>query len=76
GRLEHIDAYYIPVDQHYQPLPIESGEPLQQVCDHFLECVRDNTPSALSSGGVGAHLVQILCALTTSLNQGGEWVTL
>jgi predicted dehydrogenase len=50
------------------PVPVE---PLQQVCQHFLHCLHTQTPSTISSGWVGVQFVQILCALTRSIQQGG-----
>jgi myo-inositol 2-dehydrogenase/D-chiro-inositol 1-dehydrogenase len=41
-----------------------------------MTCVLDNTPSQVSSGWVGTQLVQILAALTESLNKGGKPVFL
>lgn len=75
GRLEQTDRHFTPVDQQHQVLPVEPIEPLQQMCQHFLDCVQNNTPSSISSGWVGAELVQILMALTTSLRQNGATVT-
>jgi predicted dehydrogenase len=76
GHLENLNQHYIPVDQHYQPLTTEAAEPLQQVCQHFLHCALNNSPSNLSSGWVGAQLVKILSALTQSINQNGTTVEL
>lgn len=55
-------------------LTTAATEPLWQVCDHFLTCVQRNQTSILSSGWVGAELVQILSAMTTSLQQDGASV--
>lgn len=74
GRLEQTDRHFTPVDQQVQIIDLEPTEPLQQVCCHFLECVRQNTPSPISPGWLGAELVQILTALTRSLHSGGEVV--
>ena len=52
-------------------IPIEDTEPLYTACDHFLQCVQKNQPSTISSGHLGAKFVEILGALTQSLNQGG-----
>lgn len=52
-------------------LTLEPKEPLYQACDHFLQCVRTNQPSTISPGHLGAKFVEILRALTESLNQGG-----
>ncbi|MBW4486538.1 MAG: Gfo/Idh/MocA family oxidoreductase [Trichocoleus desertorum ATA4-8-CV12] len=68
--------YYTPIEQRHEVLSLEPGEPLQQVCTHFLHCVRDNTPSPISSGRVGTELVRVLNALTESLNQSGQPINL
>jgi predicted dehydrogenase len=46
-------------------------EPLGHLCDHFLTCVRDHRPSTISPGWLGAELVQVLSALSASLQAGG-----
>lgn len=74
GQLERSPSAFIPTDQQLKVLSLEPAEPLQQVCDHFLSCARQNIPSSISSGWVGTHLVQVLSALTTSLNQGGTLI--
>ncbi|HLO50134.1 MAG TPA: Gfo/Idh/MocA family oxidoreductase [Kamptonema sp.] len=64
------------VDKSSEILPVESVEPLQQVCDRFLNCVENNTPSPISSGWVGVELVKILSALSESLKLGGQPITI
>jgi len=76
GDFEQQNELFIPTHQHTQVLPVEPAEPLRQVCTHFLNCVQQNTPSTISSGEVGTQLVNILCALTESLQQEGVVVTL
>jgi myo-inositol 2-dehydrogenase/D-chiro-inositol 1-dehydrogenase len=76
GEFERQENRFIPVNQRQQLLEIETGEPLRRVCNHFMTCVLDNTPSQVSSGWVGTQLVQILAALTESLNKGGKPVFL
>lgn len=72
GNLEPQSGQFVPSGQQQQPIELEPIEPLQAVCDHFLDCVQQNKPSRISSGWLGAELVQILAALTESLNQGGK----
>lgn len=67
---------FSPIAQPPQPIAIEPVEPLQQVCRHFIDCVQSNTPSPISPGGLGAELVEILTALTLSLQQGGQRIQL
>jgi predicted dehydrogenase len=76
GRLERQQQHYAPIAQAHLPLSLEAIEPLQAVCTHFLDCVQTNTPSQISSGWLGAELVQILAGLTRSLNQNGQPVAL
>ncbi|NEP47410.1 MAG: Gfo/Idh/MocA family oxidoreductase [Moorea sp. SIO3C2] len=75
GHFEQNGEYFIPAGQHRQVLDLESLEPLYSVCDRFLNSVRLSQPSSISSGWVGAQLVQILTCLSQSLHQGGVPVT-
>ncbi|MCA1992283.1 MAG: Gfo/Idh/MocA family oxidoreductase [Coleofasciculus sp. S288] len=75
GYLEQNGDYFTPTGQHREVVEIEPGEPLRLVCDRFLTRVRNSQPSPISSGWVGAKLVQILCCLSQSLQQGGRPVT-
>jgi predicted dehydrogenase len=74
GQLEPVGEHFLPVNQQQQILELAQTEPLQEVCRHFLECVQQNKPSDASPGWLGAELVEILSALTRSLNQGGQQV--
>ncbi|MCP6759183.1 MAG: Gfo/Idh/MocA family oxidoreductase [Fischerella sp. CENA71] len=76
GELEVQGNSYIPINQSQQVLQIEKNEPLKRVCDRFVSCVHNNSPCPVSSGWVGTQLVNILAALTQSLNQGGKPVVL
>lgn len=71
GEFELRENQYIPINQTQQVLELEKTEPLKQVCSHFLNCIQTNTPPTISSGWVGTELVEILTALTRSLQQGG-----
>ncbi|NEP30951.1 MULTISPECIES: Gfo/Idh/MocA family oxidoreductase [unclassified Moorena] len=75
GYFEQNGEYFIPAGQHREVLDLESLEPLYSVCDRFLNSVRLSQPSSISSGWVGAQLVQILSCLSQSLHQGGVPVT-
>lgn len=61
---------FVPMAERREVLTLEAGEPLRRVCDRFLHCITTQTAPSLSSGWVGAKLVNILAALTQSLNQG------
>ncbi|MFB2770316.1 Gfo/Idh/MocA family protein [Pelatocladus sp. BLCC-F211] len=76
GELEVQGSNYIPINQSQQVLQIEKNEPLKRVCDRFVSCVHNNSPCPVSSGWVGTQLVNILAALTESLNQDGKPVVL
>lgn len=53
-------------------LNLESAEPLQRVCDRFLNCVQTNTPCPTSSGSASVQLIRILSTLSKSLELGGQ----
>ncbi|MBW4563598.1 MAG: Gfo/Idh/MocA family oxidoreductase [Mojavia pulchra JT2-VF2] len=72
GEFELQGNQFLPVNQRQETLEIEKAEPLQRVCDRFVTCILKNIPPVVSSGWVGTELVQILAALTASLNQGGQ----
>lgn len=72
GQLEQTGEQFTPINQTREVLSLEPAEPLQQVCNHFLTCVQQNIPSQVSSGWIGARLVNTLCALTNSLSQDGQ----
>lgn len=76
GEFEQQGNHFIPVNQKQVVLELEPGEPLQRVCSTFVTSVINNTPSEVSSGWVGTQLVEILAALTESLEQGGKPVFL
>ena len=76
GRIESQDGQFIPAGVEQAILPLANREPLGQVCNHFLTCVKENQASQISSGWVGTGLVKILLALSESLNQGGRTVTI
>ncbi|MEA5503651.1 Gfo/Idh/MocA family oxidoreductase [Halotia wernerae UHCC 0503] len=76
GEFESQGNQFLSVNQRREVLELETGEPLQRVCDRFVTCIIKNTPPVVSSGWVGTELVQILSALTISLNQGGQAVFL
>ncbi|MBW4419082.1 MAG: Gfo/Idh/MocA family oxidoreductase [Myxacorys californica WJT36-NPBG1] len=72
GQFERQGNRFRPVHQRQEAIKLSSGEPLNQVCEHFLACVRCNQPSDISPGWLGAELVQILVALSESMQQGGR----
>ncbi|MEH2393953.1 MAG: Gfo/Idh/MocA family oxidoreductase [Nostoc sp.] len=72
GEFEQQGNQFIPVNQRQIVLELETGEPLQRVCSGFVISILNNTPSEVSSGWVGTELVEILAALTVSLQQDGK----
>ncbi|OUC12958.1 MAG: oxidoreductase [Alkalinema sp. CACIAM 70d] len=74
GELQLQGASFVPVNQQREILEPIGQEPLARVCDHFLACVQQNQPSAISSGWLGADLVRVLQALSRSMEQEGAWV--
>ncbi|MDZ8091279.1 MAG: Gfo/Idh/MocA family oxidoreductase [Nostoc sp. DedQUE05] len=76
GEFEQQGNQFIPVNQRQVVLELETGEPLGRVCSSFVVSILNNTPSEISSGWVGTQLVEILAALTVSLEQGGKPVFL
>ncbi|MBW4616029.1 MAG: Gfo/Idh/MocA family oxidoreductase [Desmonostoc vinosum HA7617-LM4] len=72
GEFERQGNQFMPINQSQAVLDLEAGEPLKRVCDRFVASVLNNTPPEISSGWVGTQLVEILAALTASLEQGGE----
>ncbi|MDZ7965138.1 MAG: Gfo/Idh/MocA family oxidoreductase [Nostoc sp. DedSLP03] len=76
GEFEQQGNQFIPVNQRQIVLELEPGEPLGRVCSSFVVSILNNTPSEISSGWVGTELVEILAALTLSLEQGGKPVFL
>jgi predicted dehydrogenase len=68
------DGRWLPTNLDRQVIPVPAGEPLKAVCQHFLDCVNTGQSSQVSSGAMGTTLVQILQALSTSLNSEGKTV--
>jgi len=58
--------------RHREVLNLESAEPLQRVCDRFLNCVQTNTSCPTSSGSASVELIRILSTLSKSLELGGQ----
>ncbi len=76
GRIELQSNKLIPAGVKQEILELDNSEPLGQVCDHFLTCVKDHQASQISSGRIGTGLVKILSALSESLHQGGQIVSI
>jgi predicted dehydrogenase len=72
GFFQRQGERFIPDGQQSEVLEIEAGEPLKKVCDRFLHDIRESKTCSLSSGWVGAQLVQLLSCLSLSLQRQGE----
>ena len=76
GYFEQQGEKFIPAGQSRQIIPIEAAEPLFQVCDRFIQNICTDSKSSISSGWVGAELVQILTCLTQSLARQGTIISI
>jgi len=74
GEFTPDGLYFVPTNLARKAIAIAAGEPLQQVCEHFVDCVVQQQASLFSSGKVGTDLVKVLVALSRSLNQAGQRV--
>jgi predicted dehydrogenase len=75
GRMEQQPSgFWEPIDQAIEPIALDAGEPLRSVCTSFLDCIRNDRPSEISSGAIGAELVRVLLAISRSVNADGAWV--
>ena len=72
GHLEYLGSAWKAVDISQEVIAIKKAEALAHVCHKFLNCILTNTISQISSGWIGAELVEILCALNNSLQQEGK----
>lgn len=76
GNFAVVGNKFNPENLSFEVVNLPKVEPLKQVCEHFISCVAQNQPSLISSGEVGTKLVEILYALTESLQQGGQPIKL
>ena len=76
GHFDRQNGRFVPTGLAETALAVPSAEPLAQLCDHFVQCVAQRQPSNISDGQVGTDLVQVLEALSQSLNHDGQWVDL
>jgi predicted dehydrogenase len=72
GSLAPESGGFVPCDQHHQAIELNAVEPLKAVCTDFLDAAQRNRESEISSGWLGANLVNVLTALTQSLQQAGR----
>jgi predicted dehydrogenase len=76
GYFNRIDNSWKAAGLNREIIPVEPREPLAQVCNCFLDSIKNNQPSPISSGWVGAELVNILCALSESLKADSKPILL
>ena len=65
-----------PTELAHEVIEMPQAEPLKQVCQHFLDCMQNQSISAHSSGPVGTALVKILLAISKSLTTNSTQVYL
>ncbi|MEB3358199.1 MAG: Gfo/Idh/MocA family oxidoreductase [Synechococcales bacterium] len=71
GQILRQGEAFVPSDCQRDGVPLPDGEPLGQVCGHFLQCVQRREPSDVTPGWRAVGYVQILAAIATSLQWGG-----
>ncbi|PSN17943.1 oxidoreductase, partial [filamentous cyanobacterium CCP5] len=72
GESHRQGADWLPTQVQAIPLSFAPAEPLRQMCQHFLDCVIQQRPSAISSGWLGRDLVAIQEAIAQSLTTNQE----
>ncbi|MBE9064532.1 Gfo/Idh/MocA family protein [cf. Phormidesmis sp. LEGE 11477] len=75
GSFTQNNNQFTPQNLSTQPVESPATEPLRKVCDHFVTCIQQNQPSAISSAEIGTQLVSVLAALSDSMKQNGEWIS-
>lgn len=76
GYLETVGEGFKAAGVECEKIDVEPAEPLAEVCDRFLNCVRENQDCSISSGEVGTDLVRVLCGLSESLQHRGKPIQL
>jgi predicted dehydrogenase len=71
GTVPSVAQRFVPDVPRAESMAIGSAEPLRQVCQHFLDCVRDHQSSPISSGWQALHLIRLLEAITQAADSGG-----
>lgn len=65
-----------PSERTQEVIPVPPAEPLQRVCQHFVQCIQENHPSNVSNGQIAIDVVRTLSALSQSLALGGQPVAI
>ncbi|MGC1305661.1 MAG: Gfo/Idh/MocA family oxidoreductase [Phormidesmis sp.] len=76
GRFTENYGWFIPQNMVNKAIEVPPSEPLRNVCNHFVRCVKEGKQSRISSGEVGASFVSVLVALSDSISKGGKWRTI
>lgn len=76
GTLEQTDRQWVPMNQTTDAIALDSGEPLQRVCDRFLTGILDRVSLDRSDAQVGTALVRVLAAASRSLANAGALVAI
>ncbi|MEB3210176.1 MAG: Gfo/Idh/MocA family oxidoreductase [Leptolyngbyaceae bacterium] len=80
GHFTQEGRSFIPDGQCHRAIAVDSAEPLNQMCTHFLAQVRGGSqlqfPAHHSDGVVGTDLIRVLTALSRSLNEGGRAIAI
>ena len=76
GHFLEQDGWFMPQDMKTVAIELPVSEPLGNVCDHFIDCMQTNHHSEVSSGEIGTKLVEVLVALSRSLECDGKWISI
>lgn len=76
GHFEEQAGWFTPSGVKTTAIAVPPAEPLGNMCNHFVGCVQNDQPSAISSGVIGTQLVAVLVALSKSMNDAGKWVSI
>lgn len=74
GNFEPDGSSFMPAGLSHKAVSVPSVEPLKQVCQHFVQCITQNSRSGRSDGRVATDLVRVLVALSSSLKTDGKRV--
>jgi len=76
GSFDQIGDKFHPINQRREVLELATQEPLKAMCDRFLDSLHNPEAGIISSGWVGANLVQILTCLSQSLQENGRAIAI
>lgn len=73
---QNENGVFISENLHREVLTFLAQEPLQTVCDRFIESIQTGQTPMIASGQIATGLVEVLQALTRSLQAGGTMQTI